>query len=158
MYTPRNKNKTHHRLGWGRLIDAIRHARQRSRRPLRSDCFVGTTVLRASALSYRRGLLQSRSTSLLLRSRSTCYFSGVDLATLRCMVAPLRCRSNPYCFAPDGADVGSSGCKPRETKIKHTIAPDGAGLSTRLATRDNVHVDSSGVIVLLGRRFSGLPP
>ena len=33
--------------------------------------------------------------------------------------------------APDGAGVGSSGWKPRETKSKHTIAPDGADLSTR---------------------------
>ena len=32
---------------------------------------------------------------------------------------------------PGGADVGSSGWKPREAKPKRTIAPDGAGLSTR---------------------------
>ena len=56
-------------------------------------------------------------------------------------------RVKPYCFAPDGADVGSSGCKPREMSLKHTNAPDGAGLSTLFAIRDVVHVGPSGAIL-----------
>ena len=34
-------------------------------------------------------------------------------------------------YCPGGANVGSSGCKPRESRFKNTIAPDGAGLLPR---------------------------